>query len=100
MIEIKTVMWIVLVYYVSFLIAQYNKFKGISIEHRNDTAFWRMLVWVAWFMYPLWLPMFVFLYLLIEFCRKVTRVYEDSQRYKCGLNSAKAQRKYHHGHRR
>ena len=97
MIEIKKVLLIALVYYVSFLIAQYNKFKGISVEYREDTLFWRILVWVAWFMYPIWLPVFVVLYLFIEFCRKVTRVYEDSRRYKYNLNSAKVQRKYRHG---
>ena len=100
MIETKTVIIVAVIYYISWLIAQYNKFQGISIEYRNDAAFWRVLVWVAWFLMPLILPLIVVLHLIIEVSKKITRIAEDAERYKYSQNQNKAQERYRHGQRR
>ena len=100
MIEIKTIAIVAMIYYVSWLIAQYNKFKGISIENRNETAFWRVLVWIAWFLMPLILPIIVVLYLIIETSKKITRMVEDANRYKCGLRDGRTPRRYRYDKRR
>lgn len=100
MIETKTVVIVAVIYYISWLIAQYNKFQGISIEYRNETSFWRVLVWIAWFLMPLILPLIVVLHLIIEVSKKITRMVEDANRYKCGLKDGRTPRRYRHGHRR
>jgi hypothetical protein len=99
MVEIKTVMIVAAVYYFSWLVAQYNKFKGISVEHINDTTFWRVLVWIAWFLMPLILPLIVAIHLIIETHRKVCRAFEDNRRCKYSLKDGRTPRRYRHGHR-
>lgn len=100
MIETKTAVIIAVIYYVSWLIAQYNKFKGISIENRNETVFWRVLVWIAWFLMPLIIPLIVVLHIIIEISRKITRVYEDSQRYEYSRTHRKLQERYRYDKRK
>lgn len=100
MIEIKTVIIIAAIYYISWLIAQYDKFDGISVGYRDESAFWRALVWISWFLMPLVLPFFVVLHLVIELAKKAKRVYEDHQRCKYSLNSYKTQRKYQKSQRK
>ena len=100
MIKLSTVLIIALVYYVSFLIGRYNRFKDLSLESSNEHLFWRCLVWVSWLLYPLLLPMFILVYLGVELARKATRAIEDSRRYKYGRKYYKNQGKYHDDQRR
>lgn len=100
MVEIKTVIIVAAVYYFSWLVVQHNKFKGLSIEYSDDTLFWRVLVWVAWSLIPLIVPLIAFLHILIETYRKVCRAFEDNRRCKYSLKDGRTPRRYRHGHRR
>lgn len=100
MVQIKTVLIVAMVYYVSFLIGRYGRFKDLSLESSDEHLFWRCLVWISWLLYPLLMPMFILAYLCVELARKVTRAIEDSRRYKYGKKYYKTQGKYHDGQRR
>lgn len=91
---------IAIIYYLSFLITQYFKVKGIDIEYRRDKALVQSLVIVGWLLYPLVLPLVALWCVIVELKRKAERYIEDTDRCRYSLNSGRTPRRYRHGQRK